>query len=177
MRCFLFSPSPSLPSFLPVQVPPEADPERAAEIQARRRAREARHRESGKRERSPTQATPPPFTESASAEVKEKFRVDDGAEEASRTLVFWLEKGICNRHNTDKFFPLVQSADGCMKRVMRSKKDHEIDVRRFIADSQLKQDCLKRQSMTLCSTSPFDHSQVAIYVFSHWRFKNIRAAR
>ena len=111
----------------------------------RRRAREQRH----KRERS--ESPPPSFTDSAAAEMKENFRKEMCFEDSCRTLAFWLEKGLCNRHNTEKFFSLIQTAEGCLKRVLREKRDIELEVRRFIAEIQLKQDGMKRQ----CENSEF----------------------
>jgi hypothetical protein len=125
-------------------VPPEADPERAAEIESRRRAREQRH----KRERS--ESPPPSFTDSAAAEMKENFRKETCFEDSCKALASWLEKGLCNRHNTEKFFSLIQTAEGCLKRVLREKRDTELEVRRFIAEIQLKQDGMKRQSLSFC---------------------------
>lgn len=97
------------------------------ECKQRQLQREQRHRERIERDRlrplSPPQIVH--FTEHEAISVAEKLKQEDTFLKAVQILVTWLERGDCNKKNSNVFYSMIQSTNSHIRRFLNEKNSYE----------------------------------------------------
>lgn len=102
------------------------------ECKQRQLQREQRHRERVERDRM-RPLSPPPiihFTEHEAVSVSEKLKTDDSFSKAVQVLITWLERGDCNKKNSNAFYSMIQSTNAHVRRLMNEKPAFDEEMRK-----------------------------------------------
>lgn len=97
------------------------------ECRTRQAQREQRHREKMEKERlrplSPPQIIH--YSESEAMNLAEKIKSDDKFLKACQVLCTWLERGDCNKKNSNIFYTIIQSTNSHVRRLQNEKATYE----------------------------------------------------
>uniref|UniRef100_A0A336MLK2 CSON003489 protein n=2 Tax=Culicoides sonorensis TaxID=179676 RepID=A0A336MLK2_CULSO len=97
------------------------------ECRTRQAQREQRHREKMEKERlrplSPPQIIH--YSESEAMNLAEKIKSDDTFLKACQILCTWLERGDCNKKNSNIFYTIIQSTNSHVRRLQNEKSTYE----------------------------------------------------
>ncbi|XP_053616497.1 ecto-NOX disulfide-thiol exchanger 2-like [Plodia interpunctella] len=83
------------------------------------------------RNRRRREATPPRvemFSPAALTAVSEKIKTDDQFAEVAYTLAVWLERGECNKRNSNTFYSLIQASNNQTRRLFNEKMTLDEDI-------------------------------------------------
>lgn len=102
------------------------------ECKQRQLQREQRHRERIERDRlrplSPPQVVH--FTDHEAATVSEKLKQEDTFAKAVQVLSTWLERGDCNKKNSNVFYSMIQSTNSHVRRFINEKNNYEEELQK-----------------------------------------------
>ncbi|XP_063704617.1 ecto-NOX disulfide-thiol exchanger 1 [Culicoides brevitarsis] len=114
------------------------------ECRTRQQQREQRHREKMEKERlrplSPPQIIH--YSESEAMNLGEKIKSDDKFLKACQVLCTWLERGDCNKKNSNIFYTIIQSTNSHVRRLQNEKATYEQEFKEA-------KDKYKKQMMTI----------------------------
>lgn len=99
------------------------------ECKQRQWQREQRHRERVERDR--LRPLSPPivyFSEHEASLIAEKLKLDDTFTKAAQIFITWLERGDCNKKNSNTFYSMVQSTNSHVRRLLTEKSAHEEEL-------------------------------------------------
>lgn len=98
------------------------------ECKQRQWQREQRHRERIERDR--LKLSPPIvyFSEHEASSIAEKLKQDDTFSKAAHIFITWLERGDCNKKNSNTFYSMIQSTNSHVRRLMNEKTVHEDEL-------------------------------------------------
>lgn len=98
------------------------------ECKQRQWQREQRHRERIERDR--LKLSPPIvyFSEHEASSIAEKLKQDDTFSKAAHIFITWLERGDCNKKNSNVFYSMIQSTNSHVRRLMNEKTAHEEEL-------------------------------------------------
>lgn len=102
------------------------------ECKQRQLQREQRHRERTERDRM-RPLSPPPiahYTDHEATTVAEKLKTDDSFSKAVQILITWLERGDCNKKNSNAFYSMIQSTNAHVRRLTNDKPTFEEELRK-----------------------------------------------
>lgn len=102
------------------------------ECKQRQLQREQRHRERVERDRL-RPLSPPPivhYTDHEAATVSEKLKQDDNFTKAVQVLITWLERGDCNKKNSNTFYSMIQSTNSHVRRLQTEKSTYEEELQK-----------------------------------------------
>lgn len=77
--------------------------------------------EKNKRNREVTPPRIEPYTAATLSIISEKIKSDTDFTEAAPTLTTWLERGECNKKNSNTFYSLIQSSNNQLRRLFNEK--------------------------------------------------------
>lgn len=101
------------------------------ECKQRQLQREQRHREKVEKDRlrplSPPQIVH--FSEIEAANLTEKIKNDETFMKACQILVTWLERGDCNKKNSNTIYTIIQSTNSQVRRLLNEKATYEQDLK------------------------------------------------
>lgn len=114
------------------------------ECRTRQAQREQRHREKMEKERlrplSPPQIIH--YSESEAMNLAEKIKSDDTFLKACQILSAWLERGDCNKKNSNIFYTIIQSTNSHVRRLQNEKSTYDQEFKEA-------KDKYKKQMMTM----------------------------
>lgn len=126
------------------------------ECKQRQWQREQRHRERIERDR--LKLSPPIvyFSEHEAASVAEKLKQDDTFSKAVQIFVTWLERGDCNKKNSNTFYSMIQSTNSHVRRLLNEKSTYEDELNKAKETHRKQMQNLSTQrkcffSLKLCS--------------------------
>lgn len=99
------------------------------ECKQRQWQREQRHRERIERDR--LRPLSPPivyFSEHEASSVAERLKLDDTFSKAVQIFITWLERGDCNKKNSNTFYSMVQSTNSHVRRLLNEKSAYEEEL-------------------------------------------------
>lgn len=99
------------------------------ECKQRQWQREQRHRERIERDR--LRPLSPPivyFSEHEASTVAEKLKQDDTFTKAVQIFIAWLERGDCNKKNSNIFYSMIQSTNSHVRRLLNEKSAYEDEL-------------------------------------------------
>lgn len=102
------------------------------ECKLRQSQREQRHREKVSKERITTSLSPTKtvhFSDNEAVNLTERIKSDETLAKASQILVNWLERGDCNKKNSNTIYSLIQSVNSQIRRLFSDKAAHEQELR------------------------------------------------
>lgn len=102
------------------------------ECKQRQIQREQRHRERMERDRM-RPSSPPPivhYTELEATSVADKLKQDDTFCKAVQTLITWLERGDCNKKNSNTFYALIQGTNSHVRKLLNEKSTFDEELRK-----------------------------------------------
>ncbi|XP_059607391.1 ecto-NOX disulfide-thiol exchanger 2 [Phlebotomus argentipes] len=102
------------------------------ECRQRQLQREQRHRERLERDRL-RPLSPPPivhYTEHEAAAIAERLKQDESFAKAVQTLIAWLERGDCNKRNSNTFYSMIQSTNAHVRRISGEKLAYEEELQK-----------------------------------------------
>lgn len=102
------------------------------ECKQRQLQREQRHRERIERDRM-RPLSPPPiahYTDHEATIVTERLKTDDSFSKAVQILITWLERGDCNKKNSNAFYSMIQSTNAHVRRLTNDKPTFEEELRK-----------------------------------------------
>lgn len=100
------------------------------ECKQRQLQREQRHRERVERDRLRPLSPPPVvhFSDHESIAVAEKLKQDETFSKAIQILLTWLERGDCNKKNSNVFYSMIQSTNSHVRRLVNEKSTYEEEL-------------------------------------------------
>lgn len=98
------------------------------ECKQRQWQREQRHRERIERDR--LKLSPPIvyFSEHEASSIAERLKQDDTFSKAAQIFITWLERGDCNKKNSNTFYSMIQSTNSHVRRLMTEKTAYEDEL-------------------------------------------------
>lgn len=99
------------------------------ECKQRQWQREQRHRERVERDR--LRPLSPPivyFSEHEATLIAEKLKLDDTFTKAVQIFITWLERGDCNKKNSNIFYSMIQSTNSHVRRLLSEKSTYEEEL-------------------------------------------------
>lgn len=99
------------------------------ECKQRQWQREQRHRERIERDRM--RPSSPPivyFSEHEASSIAEKLKQDDTFTKAVQIFITWLERGDCNKKNSNTFYSMIQSTNSHVRRLLNEKSTYEDEL-------------------------------------------------
>lgn len=99
------------------------------ECKQRQWQREQRHRERVERDRM--RPSSPPivyFSEHEASAIAEKLKQDDTFTKSVQTFITWLERGDCNKKNSNIFYSMIQSTHSHVRRLLSEKTAYEDEL-------------------------------------------------
>uniref|UniRef100_A0A6B2E9K7 RRM domain-containing protein n=1 Tax=Phlebotomus kandelakii TaxID=1109342 RepID=A0A6B2E9K7_9DIPT len=102
------------------------------ECRQRQLQREQRHRERLERDRL-RPLSPPPivhYTEHEATAIAERLKQDESFAKAVQTLIAWLERGDCNKRNSNTFYSMIQSTNAHVRRISGEKMTYEEELQK-----------------------------------------------
>lgn len=102
------------------------------ECRQRQLQREQRHRERMEEERLRPPSPPPVvhYTDHEASAVAEKLKLDDTFTKAVQIVITWLERGDCNKRNSNNFYSMIQSTNSHVRRLLNEKTQYEEELRK-----------------------------------------------
>ncbi|KAL3285227.1 hypothetical protein HHI36_019339 [Cryptolaemus montrouzieri] len=102
------------------------------ECKQRQLQREQRHRERMEEERLRPPSPPPVvhYTDHEAASVAEKIKQDETFTKAVQIVVTWLERGDCNKRNSNNFYSMIQSTNSHVRRLLNEKCQYEEELKK-----------------------------------------------
>ncbi|CAH1178934.1 unnamed protein product [Phaedon cochleariae] len=102
------------------------------ECRQRQLQREQRHRERMEEERLRPPSPPPVvhYTDHEASAVSEKIKQDDTFTKAVQVVITWLERGDCNKRNSNNFYSMIQSTNSHVRRLLTEKTQYEEEMRK-----------------------------------------------
>ncbi|XP_044746718.1 ecto-NOX disulfide-thiol exchanger 2 [Coccinella septempunctata] len=102
------------------------------ECKQRQLQREQRHRERMEEERLRPPSPPPVvhYTDHEAASVAEKIKQDETFTKAVQIVVTWLERGDCNKRNSNNFYSMIQSTNSHVRRLLSEKCQYEDELKK-----------------------------------------------
>lgn len=102
------------------------------ECRQRQLQREQRHRERMEEERLRPPSPPPVvhYTDHEAAAIAEKIKQDETFTKAVQTVITWLERGDCNKRNSNNFYSMIQSTNSHVRRLLNEKGQYEEELRK-----------------------------------------------
>lgn len=98
------------------------------ECKQRQLIREMRHKEKAR-----GSSTSPPltthYTDHEASVIAEKLKNDETFVRSMQTLIAWLEKGDCNKKNSNVFYSMIQSTNSHTRRLLNEKNQFEDDLK------------------------------------------------
>lgn len=101
------------------------------ECKQRQLQREQRHRERNEQDRL-RPLSPPPiihYTDLEASTVAERLKSEDFTS-AIQILITWLERGDCNKKNSNTFYSMIQSTNAHVRRLMSDKPTFDEELRK-----------------------------------------------
>lgn len=98
------------------------------ECKQRQLIREMRHKEKARG----SSASPPltaHYTDHEASVIAEKLKNDETFLRSVQTLIAWLEKGDCNKKNSNVFYSMIQSTNSHTRRLFNEKNQFEDDLK------------------------------------------------
>lgn len=99
------------------------------ECKQRQWQREQRHRDRIERDRM--RPSSPPivyFSEHEASSIAEKLKQDDTFTKAVQIFITWLERGDCNKKNSNTFYSMIQSTNSHVRRLLNEKSTYEDEL-------------------------------------------------
>lgn len=98
------------------------------ECKQRQWQREQRHRERVERDR--LKLSPPIvyFSEHEAISLAEKLKQDETFSKAVQIFITWLERGDCNKKNSNTFYSMIQSTNSHIRRLLNEKSTYEDEL-------------------------------------------------
>lgn len=109
--------------------------------------REQRHRDRVERDRL-RPSSPPPivhFSEHEAAAIAEKLKQDEFFPKACQTLITWLDRGDCNKKNSNTFYSMIQSTNPHIRRLLNEKSTYEEELNKAKESYRKQMQCLSTQ--------------------------------
>lgn len=102
------------------------------ECKQRQLQREQRHRERMEEERLRPPSPPPVvhYTDHEAAAVAEKIKQDETFTKAVQIVVTWLDRGDCNKRNSNNFYSMIQSTNSHVRRLLSEKSQYEEELKK-----------------------------------------------
>ncbi|KAK9881504.1 hypothetical protein WA026_016385 [Henosepilachna vigintioctopunctata] len=102
------------------------------ECKQRQLQREQRHRERMEEERlrPPSPPAVVHYTDHEAASVAEKIKQDETFTKAVQIVVTWLERGDCNKRNSNNFYSMIQSTNSHVRRLLTEKCQYEDELKK-----------------------------------------------
>lgn len=100
------------------------------ECKQRQLTREQRHRERIERDRLRPSSPPPVihFSEHEASSVSERIKQDETFFKAVQILITWLERGDCNKKNSNIFYSMIQSTNSHIRRLLNERTTYEDEL-------------------------------------------------
>lgn len=101
------------------------------ECKLRQLQREQRHRDKVVKDRVSSSVSPPKtihFSENEATTLTERIKNDDTMSKACQTLINWLERGDCNKKNSNTLYTLIQSVNSQIRRLFTDKLTYEEEL-------------------------------------------------
>jgi RNA recognition motif-containing protein len=98
------------------------------ECKQRQLIREMRHKEKARG----SSASPPlttHYTDHEASVIAEKLKSDETFLRSVQTLIAWLEKGDCNKKNSNVFYSMIQSTNSHTRRLFNEKNQFEDELK------------------------------------------------
>lgn len=102
------------------------------ECRQRQLQREQRHRERMEEDRL-KRPSPPPiihYSDHEASNITEKLKNDDTFTKALQTVIAWLERGDCNKKNSNNFYSMIQSTNSHVRRLLTEKGHYEDELKK-----------------------------------------------
>lgn len=99
-------------------------------VRQRQLQREQRHRERVERDRL-RPSSPPPivhYSDHEASAIAEKLKQDESFPKTCQTLIAWLERGDCNKKNSNTFYSMVQSTNAHVRRLLSEKSGYDDEL-------------------------------------------------
>lgn len=110
--------------------------------------REQRHRERVERDRLRPPSSPPPivhFSDHEASTIAEKLKQDESFPKACQTLITWLERGDCNKKNSNTFYSMIQSTNPHIRRLLNEKSTYDDELNKAKESYRKQMQCLSTQ--------------------------------
>lgn len=102
------------------------------ECKLRQLQREQRHRDKVVKDRVSSSLSPPKtvhFTENEANTLTERIKNDETLGKSCQTLINWLERGDCNKKNSNTIYTMIQSVNSQVRRLFSDKATYEQELR------------------------------------------------
>ncbi|XP_031621671.1 ecto-NOX disulfide-thiol exchanger 2 [Contarinia nasturtii] len=119
------------------------------ECKQRQWQREQRHRERLERDRSKLSPPIVYFSEHEAAAIAEKLKQDDTFSKAVQIFITWLERGDCNKKNSNTFYSMIQSTNAHIRRLLSEKSVYEDELNKAKEIHRKQMQNLSTQQLTL----------------------------
>lgn len=78
-------------------------------------------------------STSPPliahYTDHEASVIAEKLKSDETFTKSIETLIAWLDKGDCNKKNSNVFYSMIQSTNSHTRRLLNEKNQYDEEVK------------------------------------------------
>lgn len=99
------------------------------ECKQRQWQREQRHKERCERDRLRPQSPPIVyFSEHEAALLAERLKQEDTFSKAAHIFIGWLDRGDCNKKNSNIFYSMIQSTNSHVRRLLNEKSTYEDEL-------------------------------------------------
>lgn len=123
------------------------------ECKQRQWQREQRHRERVERDRLRPQSPPVVyFSEHEASSMADKLKQDDTFSKAVQIFITWLERGDCNKKNSNTFYSMIQSTNSHVRRLLSEKSSYEEELNKAKESHRKHMQSLSTQRKYLLST-------------------------
>uniref|UniRef100_A0A1B6FXR3 RRM domain-containing protein n=2 Tax=Cuerna arida TaxID=1464854 RepID=A0A1B6FXR3_9HEMI len=102
------------------------------ECRQRQLQREQRHRDRMEKERLRVPSPPPVvhYSDHEANIIADKIKTDEQFTKAVQVVITWLERGDCNKRNSNTFYSMIQSTNSHVRRLLTEKATYEEELTR-----------------------------------------------
>uniref|UniRef100_A0A1B6MNE3 RRM domain-containing protein n=1 Tax=Graphocephala atropunctata TaxID=36148 RepID=A0A1B6MNE3_9HEMI len=100
------------------------------ECRQRQLQREQRHRDRMEKERLRVPSPPPVvhYSDHEANLIADKIKTDEQFTKAVQVVITWLERGDCNKRNSNAFYSMIQSTNSHVRRLLTEKATYEEEL-------------------------------------------------
>lgn len=99
------------------------------ECKQRQFQREQRHKEKSVRSSSTSPPLTAHYSDHEASVVAEKLKNDETFTKSIQTLIAWLDKGDCNKKNSNVFYSMIQSTNSHTRRLLNEKSQYDDEIK------------------------------------------------